>query len=158
MFVENNEEKELLGNAVAETAKAPNGGNTIMANFRNMIKKNPIIEVLRKPGTVTMVELVPPKTHEISFRPIHAHGKHDAAVYGRLVAVCQASKNVRLHHDKSQLNRIFSHTELIHLVKNGQTHRVRLKFAEKKEVSIHREDLKEFLVKTGLWQMSHATT
>lgn len=153
MFRENT---EVTGGAVTGNTPAP-VENIVMANFRRMVEKNPLVAKLRKPGTVTMVELVPPKTHEITFRQVHAHGRHDAAVYGRLVAVCHASNHVRLHHDKEGLNKIFSHTELVHLVRNGQTQRVQLQFSERKKVSICREDLHRFLINAGLLHQSSAT-
>jgi hypothetical protein len=150
------ERKEALGDSGTNTSKPP-VENRVMANFRRMVEKNPLVAKLRKPGTVVMAELIPPKTHEIAFRPIHPHGKHEAIVNGKLIAICLASNSVRLHHEKEGLNKIFSQKELIHLVENGQTHRIRLRFSEKKEVSVCREDLQQFLVKAGLLYWSHAT-
>jgi hypothetical protein len=137
------------------TVKAQDEGNMIMANFRNMIKKNPLIAKLRSPGK--MPGIIAPKRHEITFRKAHAHGKHEAAIYGRLVAVCHANNDVRLHHVEEGLNKVFSHTELIHLARNGQTRRVRLQFSENKMVSVCRGDLKHFLVTAGLLNQSPAT-
>jgi exosome complex RNA-binding protein Csl4 len=152
MFVEN---KEFTGDTVTSSAVTP-VENTIMANFRKMVN-HPLVAQLRKPGKVVMAEIVPPKTHEITFRKLHAHGKHDAAVYGRLIAVCHASNHVRLHHKEEGLDKIFSHTDLIHLVRNGQTHRVQLQFSERQKVSICRGDLQHFLDKAGLLHRTPAT-
>lgn len=147
------EDKEVLGDTV--TVKVQDEGNMIMANFRRMVEKNPLIAKLRSPGK--MPSTIAPKRHEITFRQVHAHGKHEAAIYGRLVAICHANNHVRLHHDEEGLNKIFSHTELIHLAKNGQTRRVRLQFSENKTVSVCRGDLQHFLDKAGLLHRTHAT-
>lgn len=151
MFRENT---EVTGGAVTGNTPAP-VENIIMANFRRMVEKNPLVAKLRSPGK--MPDIIPQKTHEITFRQAHAHSKHKAAVYGRLVAVCHANNDVRLHHEEQGLNKVFSHMDLIHLARNGQTRRVRLQFSENKTVSVCRGDLQHFLVKAGLLNQSPTT-